>query len=241
MERTGKSEIVNGFTLIELLVVISIIGLLAALTFPVLTGVKRQQYIRNTQAEMEQIETAIERYKAAYGFYPPDGNKVINNVPINQLYFELLGTTNIAGDSPTPQYQSLDDPTIQLPPSALNNLFGVSGFMNCSKPGSSEDAHMAQNFLPGLKPGQISSTFTNRNAGNYPFKMLIASVGGPDPNYNPLGQPPPGPYYNPWRYNSSSPTNNPGAYDLWVQLSIGGRTNLICNWNKKVQFNSPLP
>ena len=46
---------------------------------------------------------------------------------------------------------------------------------------------------------------------------------------------------NPWRYNSSNPTNNPGAYDLWVQLSISGKTNLICNWNKQVQYNSPLP
>ena len=46
---------------------------------------------------------------------------------------------------------------------------------------------------------------------------------------------------NPWRYNSSSPTNNPGSYDLWVQLSIGGKTNLICNWSKQVQINNPLP
>jgi hypothetical protein len=46
---------------------------------------------------------------------------------------------------------------------------------------------------------------------------------------------------NPWRYNSSSPTNNPGSYELWIQLRIGGQTNLICNWTKQVQINSPLP
>ena len=62
----------SAFTLIELLTVISIIGVLAALLFPVLKGVKRQQFIRNAQAEMAQLETAIERYKATYGFYPPD-------------------------------------------------------------------------------------------------------------------------------------------------------------------------
>ena len=87
------------FTLIELLVVISIIGVLAAFTFPVMERLKRRQYINKTQAEMAQLETAIDRYKAAYGFYPP-GNPAtpttdhLSQRLINQLYFELLGTTN---------------------------------------------------------------------------------------------------------------------------------------------------
>ena len=86
----------SAFTLIELLTVISIIGVLAALLFPVLKGVKRQQFIRNAQAEMAQLETAIERYKATYGFYPPDNP----GYPlVNQLYFELMGTTVIT-DAP---------------------------------------------------------------------------------------------------------------------------------------------
>ncbi len=226
------------FTLIELLAVISIIGVLAALLFPVLGRIKRQQYIRNAQAEMAQLETAIERYKAAYGFYPPDNQLNPGNPLMNQLYFELLGTTNTGGNSPV--YQSLDDPTIQLTggpsPSDVGKIFGVSGFMNCSKPGSAEDAAKAKNFLPGLKPGQISPPYTNSTDPN-PFKMLITSVGGPDGSYHPLGAV----GINPWRYNSSNPTNNPGAFDLWVQLSISGKTNLVCNWNTKVQLNSPLP
>jgi len=244
-----KSKIVNGFTLIELLAVIAIIGILAAFLFPVLGGIKRQQYIKNAQAEMAQLETAIERYKAAYGFYPPDnqlnpGNPLIPNPLMNQLYFELLGTTNTAGNSPGPApsgpaYQSLDDPS--LPPLSqlnVNNVFGVNGFMNCSKPGSSEDAHMAQNFLPGLTSNQ-KTIFTNSSAANNPVKLIVTSVGGPDTTYHPLGPNAVG--INPWRYNSSNPTNNPGAYDLWVQLSISGKTNLICNWNPKPQLNSPLP
>ena len=225
----------HAFTIIELLAVITIIGVLSAFLFTALKGIKRQQYIRNAQAEMEQLETAIERYKAAYGFYPPDNP---TNALFNPLYFELLGTTNIAGNSPTPQYQSLDDPTIQLTPSDVTAVFGLSGFMNCSKPGSAEDARAAQNFLPGLKPGQISPSFTNQEPDG--FKLLVTSVGGPDMTYNPLGMNGAA-GINPWRYNSSNPTNNPGAYELWVQLSIGGRTNLVCNWNRQVQLNSPLP
>lgn len=232
------------FTLIELLTVIAIIGLLAALLFPVLKGIKRQQYIRNATAEMEQMETAIERYKAAYGFYPPDnqlnpGSPLIPNPLMNQLYFELLGTTNVAVPPNSPSYQSLDDPSLPLLSQAnVTAVFGVSGFMNCSKPGSAEDVRAAQDFLPGLKPNQIT-IFTNGSAPNNPIKLIITSVGGPDLTYHPLGPNAVG--INPWRYNSSNPTNNPGAYDLWVQLSISGKTNLICNWNRQVQYNSPLP
>jgi hypothetical protein len=185
---------------------------------------------------MAQLETAIERYKAAYGFYPPDNQLKPANPLVNQLYFELLGTTVTNTSNPT--YQSLDDPTVTLAPSDVSAIFGVSGFMNCSKAGSAEDARAAQNFLPGLKSSQISASITNGEPN--PFKMIITAVGGPDMTYNPLAMTGTA-GINPWRYNSSNPTNNPGAYDLWVQLSISGKTNLVCNWNKQAQLNSPLP
>lgn len=218
------------FTLIELLTVIAIIGVLAAFTFPVLTGIKRQQYRRNAQAEMEQLETAIERYKAAYGFYPPSNT---NSPMYNQLYYELTGTTNIAGNSPTPVYQSLAN-GLTLTASDVAGAFNVGGFMNCGKLGGGEDVALARDFLPGLKPNQygVVSNYNNTVAAT----ILLVSVGGPDPTYKPFGVSD----VNSWRYNSSNPTNNPGAYDLWVQLSISGKTNLICNWSKSVQLNSPL-
>ena len=48
------------------------------------------------------------------------------------------------------------------------------------------------------------------------------------------------PALNPWRYVCPG-TNNPGSYDLWIQLSIAGKNNLICNWSEQVQIGSPLP
>jgi hypothetical protein len=45
---------------------------------------------------------------------------------------------------------------------------------------------------------------------------------------------------NPFRYVYPG-VNNPGGYDLWVQLSIYGKTYLICNWSRVVKQNSPLP
>jgi hypothetical protein len=195
--------------------------------------VKKKQYIYNTRAEMAQLETAIDRYKAAYGFYPPSNP---NNSGTNQLYYELTGTTNIIPAPNPPVYQSLDGSPPTLTAAQVLSAFGVGGFMNCSKPSGGEDSAVARNFLPDLKPKQICN-FTNSTTGVQGVNLLIGSVGGPDAQYQPLGLPD----VNPWRYNSSSPTNNPGSYDLWIQLAFGGKTNLICNWSKQVQINSPLP
>jgi prepilin-type N-terminal cleavage/methylation domain-containing protein len=224
----------SAFTLIELLVVIAIMGVLAALLLPVVAAVKKHQYIYNTQTQMAQLETAIDRYKAAYGFYPPDNQLTPANPLVNQLYYELTGTTNL--DVNTPNYQSLDGAPPTLTGVSVNNAFGVAGFMNCSKSGSGEDASAARNFLPDLKPNQVWN-YTNPPPATEGVKLLIGSVGGPDATYQPMGHQD----LNPWRYNSSNPTNNPGSYELWMQLVIGRQTNLICNWTKQVQINSPLP
>jgi len=224
----------HAFTLIELLVVIAVIGTLAALILPVVGAVKKHQYIYNAQAEMAQLETAIERYKSAYGFYPPSNTNSPGNMAsckTNQLYYELIGTTNTTPNT-TPTYQTLDGST-NISASDAATIFGVGGFMNCSKPGSSEDSTAARSFLTDLRPRQLAAI----PAGTATVKFLVVSVGGPDAIYQPMGVPD----INPWRYNSLNPTNNPGSYELWVQLAVGGKTNLICNWTKQVQVNSPLP
>jgi len=238
MKKIGnrKSEVGHSaaFTLIELLVVISIIAILAAFSIPVYSSIKRQAYVNKTKAEMAQVETAIERYKAAYGFYPPSNpNNSPNGMLVNSLYYELLGTTNNLG---TLQYATLDGSSTIADGKVLT-AFGVYGFLNSSTNRNfNEDAPVAKTFLPDLKASQFGS-YTN-NPLRYTVDLLVASVGGPYQNYKPLGVA----GLNPWRYNSSSPTNNPGSYDLYVQIVIKpGQTNLICNWTKQVQVNSPLP
>ena len=230
----------RAFTLIELLVVISIIATLAAFTVPVLQSVKRTEYIKKTQAELAQLETAIESYKAAYGFYPPSNPNYAtfpNDAMFNPLYFELLGTTNNNPANPLAgTYYTLDG-SASIQASDVPAAFGIGGFINCTKPGAGEDAPAAKNFIRDLKPNQIGAPITNNAAPGVPLTLLLGSAGGPDPSYQPLNAA----NVNPWRYNSSNPTNNPNGYDLWIQLKISGKTNLICNWSKQVQFNSPLP
>ena len=223
----------RAFTLIELLVVIGIIGVIAGLVLVVAGPVKKKQYVYNARAEMAQLETAINNYKAAYGFYPPSNPGTPANPCnplVNQLYYELEGTVYTNGI-----YTTLDGSASIKETDVPLAFPGAGGFMNCTKPGAGEDSSKARNFLPDLKPKQVWLSFTNAPA-TVGVNLLICSVGGPDAIYQPLGQQD----LNPWRYNSSNPTNNPGSYDLWVQLSFGGKTNLICNWSKQVQMNSPL-
>ena len=224
----------RAFTLIELLVVISIIGVLAAFTVAGVGVVTRKKYINAAQSEMGAIQAAIERYKSVYGFYPPSNP---NNLLVNPLYFELQGvTTAVVGAGGARIINVTTYTTLDGMNSVSTGLgvLGVSGFVNCSR-GSGEDAVVAQNFLPGLKSTQWGN-YTNSAgiAGINSFAILVTSVRGPDPAYKPLGIA----GLNPWRYNSANPTNNPGSYDLYVQLVIGGKTNLISNWSKTVQINN---
>lgn len=226
-----KVENARAFTLIELLVVISIIGVLAAFTLGGLKSVKASQYKRVARAELEQLQTALENYKAKYGAYPP-ANKA--DSLLSQLYYELSGTsvTKIGGVD----YCVTLDGSAQIPVASVPQAYGVGGFMNCTK-GSGEDAASAKNFLPSLNPRQLYSPVTNNSYGfNIPTTVLVTSVGGPDEKYQPLKAT----GLNPFRYAYPG-TNNPNSYDLWVQIVINGKTNLICNWSRQIQINSPLP
>ncbi len=111
------------FTLVELLTVIAVIAVIAALIFPVAGAVRRQAVIHNAQAQMAQLETAIERYKSAYGFYPPS----CPYGPLtNQLYYELVGTPMLANR----QLSTLDDaatiPVAQVDQRCLGRGWAVS-------------------------------------------------------------------------------------------------------------------
>jgi prepilin-type N-terminal cleavage/methylation domain-containing protein len=217
-----KSAVENraAFTLIELLVVISIMAILAAFTFPVLGGLKRQQYLKTATGELNQIETALDNYKNKYGVYPP-GNP--NSPAQNQLYYELVGTTNVNNGVPR-VFKALDG-SFQINGDQLTAAFGpgVSALVNSSQYlGSGEDAVVAKDFLLGLNANRIGTSAPN----GMPVTNLITSVRGPDAGYWPLGVQD----VNPFCYAYPG-TNNPSSYDLWIDLRINGKTNRISNWN----------
>ncbi|HWW00070.1 MAG TPA: prepilin-type N-terminal cleavage/methylation domain-containing protein [Candidatus Acidoferrum sp.] len=219
------SRSTTGFTLIELLVVIAVIAILAALIFPVTGAVNRAKIRSKARAELGEVQLGIDNYKAKLGHYPPDNPGLPTT---NQLYFELLGTTNI-GTAAAPIYQTLDG-SARVAASFLNADFGsgVSGFVNCTPAGGGDEGRFATPFLSGLKPGQIASMPSDQNV-----KFIVCSV--PSPNTATLGYLGAG-TLTPFYYNSSNPTNNPGTYDLWVDVMVAGKTNRISNWNKEVLY-----
>jgi len=217
----------TAFTLIELLVVLAIIGVLAAMIIPIVGAVNARKQISTAQTQLKGIELAIDGYKTKLGYYPPDNP---NNPVTNQLYFELMGTTNNgAGAAKSPDTWGTMDGSAQIGTTTSPNIsqvFGVSGFANTSTRAHSDDTGAAAGtFLNNLTPDQVG--LIDPALPN--IKILVCKVPWPLEKTPAVVQN--NPSMNPFRYNSSHPTNNVGSYDLWVDLVIKGRTNRVCNWS----------
>jgi len=61
----------GGFTLVEIMLVIVIIGILAAVAAPKLTGNTKKAMIAKAKAEMKGMKLAIELYEIDNGAFPP--------------------------------------------------------------------------------------------------------------------------------------------------------------------------
>jgi general secretion pathway protein G len=59
-----------GFTLIEIMVVIIILGLLATLVIPNITGYTEKAKVEKTKADIASLEGALELFRADNGFFP---------------------------------------------------------------------------------------------------------------------------------------------------------------------------
>jgi prepilin-type N-terminal cleavage/methylation domain-containing protein len=218
----------SAFTLIELMVVISIIGALAALTVGLGSLASRKSKEARIRAEMTKLSGAIENYKAAMGFYPPDhripdpadpNNKSVGNPFPNQLFYELSGTLYNNANGGTfvvagRQENALLSGTISNP-----NLFGSSGFANSAR--ATTDLKFTEEF----------------KANQY---VRVPASGAIPAAFDALGVPVMGPRQiksgnitmSPWLYVSTSPTNNTERYDLWIEVQIGGKSMRFSNWEK---------
>lgn len=204
----------RGFTLVEMLVVISIIGLLASMVVGLAGGATKQSRTKRVKADLQNIITAIDRFKTKFGTYPPDNARAALTTGFisgtNQLFYELVGSVHRL--NPTTQRSEFYVPQLglTLKSEEIKTWFGVEGFVNAT-----EDMKDVVNFLPNFKTNDVARI---PNTGSTTLLGLRVPVPGP------------GGKENFWYYRSTNPTNNPTSYDLWAVVVIGKQTNIISNW-----------
>jgi prepilin-type N-terminal cleavage/methylation domain-containing protein len=91
----------DGFTLIELLMVVTVILILASITFGISRGVQNAQARAKARAELATISQALEQFKSRYGDYPwhqsGGGDATDNN---KMLLYALTGRMILADPNP---------------------------------------------------------------------------------------------------------------------------------------------
>lgn len=69
----------RAFTLVELLAVIAIVGILAAILIPTVSGARRSAEKARTRVQFNQWASAIEAFRSEYGYYPSfDPSNLVN-------------------------------------------------------------------------------------------------------------------------------------------------------------------
>ncbi|MCE2825487.1 MAG: type II secretion system GspH family protein [Verrucomicrobium sp.] len=239
------------FTLLELLVVMSIIGILAGMVVGLAPAAATKMKESRVRAELQQLVTLIEAYKARFGVYPPDGIRrvavpgqgfqTLSTPALSPLFYELSGVylTNAtrADGFFIPRADADDGDGIRSV--ELQQWFGREGIQN-AKPPELRNRLFATDF----KEGQYAEVFRRRGDAGYADIEVLAvgfatdasgkrSSGFAWPNNRDDHPVPTNRGLNPWRYVSTNPTNNPGGFDLWAEIPVGrDRVKVIGNWKE---------
>jgi len=191
----------DAFTLIELLVVIAIIALLGALVAGLATRSSEKKVKSLATVLLKQVELAIGSYQDKLGVLPPDNP---GNPARPPLFYSLKGVLrDDMGNYETHENQPLRSG------SELLAEFGpkVQGFIN-----SGLSRADFTDFASNLKESHVDKDSNG-------FRFIVMPYKGPEGEFNPV------------RYDASSANrHNRNGYDLWVEVVIGNKTNIIGNW-----------
>jgi prepilin-type N-terminal cleavage/methylation domain-containing protein len=101
-------------------------------------------------------------------------------------------------------------------PNSLVGDFNIAGIANLGD--------KARNFHKNIKASDYA--LYKRNGADESFLLNVPSK-GPNPIQGADGT-----LINPWHYRSSRPVRNPDGFDLWAEVLIDGKTNIIGNWKE---------
>lgn len=240
-EERGAKRRSAAFTLIELLTVIAIISILAALVTPLAGIATGKAKMARVSAELNGYITAIETYKLEVGSYPPDNgwlsdskNSVSTNVPqwrtnlaFNPLYYELIGAT-FSNTAPRSGIFRTANRKEEVLPKDLDENFHRKGIQNSAR--TVGDIPYKASTIKQDGSREVEPIGSNKDAD---IELLRVPVPGP---FMLKTKPEPGKasvLFNPWFYDASSTNRqNRNGFDLWAEVVIRGRTNIIGNWKE---------
>lgn len=116
METTGALR--KGFTLVEILVVVIVLGILAALVTPHLTGAVEEASIETTSHELSKLRRAIEVYSIVNNTLPDvvegdgtwgaltSGNQYLKSAPVNPYVGGANASVIVIGNAADAAYQT---------------------------------------------------------------------------------------------------------------------------------------
>jgi general secretion pathway protein G len=101
-------------TLIELIITVAIIGVLSAIAVPVLTGYINDSRNAKAKADVANIESQIERYRALHNGVPPNNLAAASIVPPLDPWGRAYRYLRIQGVVPQPPGIRKDHSTVPL-------------------------------------------------------------------------------------------------------------------------------
>jgi hypothetical protein len=173
------------------------------------------EIVARAQAQCDRLSAVIEEYRKVIGAYPPDHRLALPAagvcVDTNQLLAELSGAVRYTNRV---QIHGMDP----VQPADLLAVFGTNGLLN-----SVTAPAEARGFLTELTGWVKHELHDDPDVfglkfGDFPEDLPVPAMA----LYT----------FSPWCYVSSTPTNNPGRFDLWMEISLGGRRTIVSNWKR---------